>query len=106
MKFLPTPSFKAAIRVFALVVVLLYAAAAYPATVKKFTCGKSSDVIKENLQNGYAFLSVAITQEVLVVEFFINLKTGEWRMIGVDEDLNACTLMTGTEWQFAMLREI
>ena len=106
MKILPTPSLKAAARVFALAAVLLFSVAAYPATIKKFTCGNVSDVIRENMQDGYAFLSVAVTQQTLVVEFFINMNTGEWRMIGVDEDLNACTLMTGTDWQFALLREI
>lgn len=92
------------IRVAVLLFLLTFAAAAYPAE-KTFSCKPAKELMLEQLVNGYGYMATAIANPNIVTQFYINVKTGEWRVIGIDSDLNACVMLTGSEWQFAMVKE-
>jgi hypothetical protein len=88
----------------ALMFFLSFAIRAYPAT-PHLGCKPSKQLIKENLVAGYGWLSSSVAKPGIVVMIFIK-RTGEWTMIGIDDNLTACTLMGGDNWKFALTQEI
>ena len=93
------------VRIFILLIILLFAGYAYPATSPKFNCAPSSSVMKAALSQGFSFMATAIAHNGAVVQFFINVRTGDFIMIGIDDNDSACALMTGYDWAFAFVRE-
>lgn len=97
--------FMRAIRVSALVALMFFAVKAYPA-VAGFGCEKIKPAFLKALQNGFAYTATAAERSGFAASLFINVRTGQWLIIGVDDDLNACTLMQGQDWQWALTRTI
>lgn len=93
------------LRVTVLLALLLVAAAAYPQT-PSYKCGTHKEVVLKNFAEGYAFTATAITDRGLVIQLFINLNTGEFRFIGVDDDGNSCVTLAGYEWAFVLVQGI
>lgn len=69
-------------------------------------CGDIRDQLKTILGSGYAYLATATASNGLTVQFFINMKNGDWILLGIDSDMRTCQLVHGKEWQFAMVRGI
>lgn len=63
-------------------------------------CNNVKVEVGNTLRAGYAYLATAVTSRGLVVMFFIN-RAGEWKILGVDDDLNSCVVASGEYWNFA-----
>lgn len=59
--------------------------------------------MKETLQAGYGWLSQAVSSNGYVIQVYTK-ETGEYKIIGIDNDLNACVLIAGDDWKFVFLR--
>lgn len=84
---------------------LFYAGYAYPQE-ERFSCRPAKEMIVKNLADEYAYLATMITDRTVVVQIYVNLHNGKWRIIGIDNDQNACQLMQGDDFIFAMGRII
>lgn len=93
-----------AIRVCALIALVFYAVKAYPAAAG-FGCGKIKPAFLAALSNGYAYLATGAERSGFALNLFLNVNTGQWLVIGVDDNLNACTLMQGQDWRWALQRQ-
>lgn len=94
-----------AIRVSALVALMLFAVKAYPAAAG-LGCGKMDGALRAALQSGFAYVATgADLKHGFAANLFINLNTGAWKIIGVDKDLNACTIISGADWQWAISKQ-
>jgi hypothetical protein len=51
-----------------------------------------------------AYMSTAITEDHIALSFFVNKRTHEWTVILVDNENNACEVLRGYDWFFAMER--
>lgn len=90
---------KKLIYILILLVSLLYASIAYPAN-HNFQCAKSKDVMKKNLLDGYAYFATATENTGFVIQLYINIHNGDWRIVGIDNNLNACNMLQGIEFEF------
>lgn len=54
----------------------------------------------KNIKNGYAYFSTAEENNGFVIQLYINLETGDWIITGIDNDLKACNILRGVDWQF------
>lgn len=68
-------------------------------------CLKLKSQIKKSINNGFAYLANAVSDRGLVLMFTVK-QNGEWQIIGVDDDMNACVVAQGTDWVFAMQQGI
>lgn len=69
-------------------------------------CLPHKDSVKILFQNGYAWHSTSITDQGLVMQVFINMKTREWLLLMIDDNLDACVVAHGQDWYFTTEREI
>ena len=67
----------------------------------KFNCFKTQDLVTSSMNDGYAFMAVAIIHKYLPVIVMLD-RSGNFKIIGTDEEDNACLLISGSEWSFAM----
>lgn len=96
---------KAVCKVFILAAVFFFLGFTYPAEAQ-YRCGKISDVFRTTIESGYAYFSTAENGAAgLSMSLFIDPE-GRWRLVGVDKDLNACVIMSGSNWQFLLVRKI
>ena len=79
---------------------LLLIITSYPAQAK-LNCSKSKILIDNSFKDGYSFLSTAILDNYISVVLFID-QLGNFRIVGVDDDDNACIIMQGSNWQFTL----
>lgn len=89
------------IRIAILSLFLFHAYRLYP-VAPAFDCHPSAQLIRGAMYDGMGAIATAITGEAEVLQFYLNKKTGAWAVIGVDRDLNGCTLQRGTDWQFTL----
>ena len=90
-------------RITLLLSILFLATAAYPAAAN-YKCGTHKEVLMKQLADGYAFVATAITDRGLVIQMFLNLNTGRFRFLGVDENGKSCVVLAGQQWNFIMMR--
>lgn len=88
-------------RYFILIIALVFSIAAYPASTR-FTCHTSKEMFKSSFESGFAWLASSITDTGVVLMYFINPKTDEFKIFGIDEDQNACDLLQGEGFRFVM----
>lgn len=99
-------NFKRAVSVLAVAALFfLSAAAGYAATEKSFPCADAKALMAASMRAGYGYLATAISDRGFVTQFYLDMNTGRWLMLGVDNDLKACVLLNGTDWRFALVRE-
>mgnify|MGYP001618742220 CR=1 FL=1 len=72
----------------------------YPVQAR-FDCFKTQDLVMASMQDGYAFMAVAIIDNILPVIVMLD-QEGNFKVIGTDPDEKACLLIQGSEWTFAM----
>ena len=95
----PLGKLKTVTRVFILATVFFFLGYIYPAAAK-YKCGNISSVFKEVMQQGYAYVSTAESgQDGASVSLFIDPFLN-WKILGVDKNLNACVLLSGNNWIF------
>lgn len=77
-------------------------------TAGGFPCTPAKNLMAATLHEGMAYLSTAISNRGFVVQFYINMRTGQWRILGVesseDKKLTACIVLEGEDWQSALVR--
>lgn len=78
---------------------LFTAGSAYP-TERIFTCGAAKDVMKQNMIDGYAYFATATENNGFVIQLFMNLRNGDWRIVGIDGNMRACNMLKGIDWNF------
>lgn len=93
------------LRYSALMFFLSFAIKAYPSE-RIFPCAPAKEVMKKNMQDGYAYLATATEQHGFVIQIYLNLKNGNWKLIGIDKDLSACTMLQGYDWQSFLVRSM
>jgi len=99
----PAAHTKGAIRAIVLIALLFYAGYAYPAT-RTFQCGDMKAAIRAQFDAGRGFLAVAAERSGFSIMLFLDQNTGRFAMLGIDEDLNACEILKGDSWQWALTR--
>lgn len=84
-----------------LVILLLVSIGLYPVT-KTFDCNPVSEIIKGNMRAGRGLFATAITDQYVVLQFYINPSTRAWSVIAIDATLKnrACTVINGVDWMF------
>lgn len=85
-------------RLAVLLVCLFCAAAAYPAS-PRFKCGKLDATLISYLSKKYSINSVGAASIGIAVQIMVD-KHGNWIMLGIDENLNTCQIMRGTDWNW------
>lgn len=85
--------------------ILMLSVAVSFAAVKEhhFPCGPAGKIMYTLMQSGYAYMATAVMNPDIVVQFYLNQR-GDWQVIGVDNDVNACVLLHGYDWGFAIVR--
>lgn len=85
--------------------VLSLSAAVSFAAVKEhhFPCAPAGEIMHTLMQSGYAYMATAVMNPDIVVQFYLNQR-GDWQVVGVDSDVNACVLLHGYDWGFAVVR--
>ncbi len=56
------------------------------------------------MEAGRGWLATAIAEPGMVLQFYLNIETGDFSIIGVDGELNACKLINGHDWQFSYIK--
>lgn len=92
------------IRFSILIFILLFAISAYPAE-HKFRCAPAKEIMLLTLQQGFAYLATAEEANGIVVQLYIELNNGDWRVIGIDNDMKSCILLNGHNWQFLVVSQ-
>lgn len=72
----------------------------YPVQAK-YSCGGLDTILASSFSSDYIFLATAIIgKDTAAVVMFD--RDGNFRIIGTDDKGDACVLLHGTEWQFAI----
>lgn len=66
-----------------------------------FSCVSLKQMHKKLFESGYAWVFTAVTSNYAVIQLFVNQKS-EYIIIGIDDDQNACEIMTGSDFLFAL----
>lgn len=61
-------------------------------------CGPMEDVLRKNIADGYAIVAHARSSQKIDIIFFVDLYSGNFRVIGVDDNLFACPIAQGSEF--------
>lgn len=69
-------------------------------------CATHNDIVSGLMHEGFGLLSTATTAQMYVIQVFVNDKTRDWVMIGIDNDMNTCLLAQGSNWIYALERRI
>lgn len=70
-----------------------------------FRCERSSKMMIGLMQDGYAYFSTGAVNKGYAVQLYLN-QYGNFKIIGVDKDLQACELMVGSDWKFLTVTRI
>jgi hypothetical protein len=95
MRLLSLGKLRAALQI-AVVALFFYAGTAYPET--RLSCHDLKKQLSELFIGGYAWLAQATADNGLIIQIFINQKTSEFVLLGVDDKENACYLLRGSEF--------
>lgn len=96
---------KSFIYILILIISLFFAAAAYPSE-HRFPCGIAKDIMKKNFKDGFAYFSTATENNGFIIQLYINMQNGDWRIVGIDDKMHACNMLQGIEWQFLKIRSM
>lgn len=79
----------------------------YGAYAKKpsFQCAKYGDQLVAALKAKYSINSIGVTNLGFPVQVFID-RSCNWLMLGIDDNLNACKIMQGTDWAWMAMGEL
>ena len=66
-----------------------------------FSCVSLKQEHKKLFENGYAWVFTAIASNYAVIQLFVN-RNAEFIIIGIDDDQNACELMSGSAFIFVL----
>ena len=66
-----------------------------------FSCVSLKQEHAKLFNGGYAWVFTAITSNYAVIQLFIN-RSGEFILIGIDDEQNACELMSGSNFIFVL----
>lgn len=67
-----------------------------------FKCSKLKDMLPTLFSSGYGWLSTAdVPSRGMAILVFLS-RSGDYKIIGVDENLNACPLIDGSNWIFVL----
>ena len=69
-------------------------------------CLPHKEMLPILFKGGYAWVSTAVTDQRYVIQLFINLRTDEWLIIMVDNDMHACIVVNGDNWMNTIERAI
>ena len=101
----PAAHCKRAVRAVTLAALLFYAGYAYPAS-PSFQCGDMKAAIRAQFDAGRGFLAVAAERSGFSIMLFLDQNTGSFAVLGIDENLNACEILKGDSWQWALTRTV
>lgn len=93
-----------AVKVIGLSALFFFSGYHYPAQAR-LSCGPVSVIYLSLMDEGYSFFSTAAQSEGLAVSLFLD-QNNNWRIVGIDNDLNACVIMSGVDWKFLTGRRI
>lgn len=71
-----------------------------------FQCATQVKVVRSLMQDGYAFVATMIQDQHMVWQLFVNLRSGKWAVIIIDDKQNACIVAKGYDFQTAVGRDI
>lgn len=100
-----SPSLTRAALQIAVVALFFYAGVAWSNELR-LRCGPLKNELSNLYLGGFAYVSSSTANNGLIVQLFIKNKTGEWVLLGIDDKLNACQLMTGYGFQFVLGNDI
>ena len=80
-----------------LVLLLFYSISVYAKT-PNLNCGTMSEVMRRNMEDGYAYVARGIENNGMVIVFFLNMKNGDWRVMGTTDKDHACNMLAGIDW--------
>ena len=89
----------AAIRCLFLVAVLFLAAASYPKE-QSFDCMPALNITHQLEAANIPLLATAVTETGIAIGLHLHPETREFVIIGMDKDLMACPLISGTDFVF------
>ncbi len=87
------------IRIAVLLTILFISVSAYPIETI-FKCSDSKSLMRKNMSDGFAYLATATEAHGAVIQLYINLKNGRWRILGIDNKDRACNILSGIEFTF------
>jgi len=93
------------ISLFVLLVAIFFSMKAYPLE-HSFPCYKDTDLIKYNMNNGYAFFATAEENNGIAVILWINLNNGDWLISGIDNNHHACNMLAGADFRMIRVRSM
>lgn len=72
-----------------------------------FACQPHAVLVKDIIaRQQQAFLATAIARPGIVLQVFVHGRSGDFTVIGIDDDGRACTLLQGEDFAFAAERKI
>ena len=69
------------------------------------SCAHAKQLFRVILENHFSFLSTAISSRGMALAFFVR-RGGEFIIVGIDEQEQACIVAFGDSWLFAMERAL
>ncbi len=78
---------------------------AFPAKAS-FSCSTLKSEMHKMFTTGYGYVGVGSLPNGAAIMMFLDVKTGRFVFVGVDEKDNACELFSGEGWQFILVRDI
>lgn len=99
--------FKTAIRAFALIAVFFLSMQIGHAARQEmsFPCGDARSLMGALMRDGYAYMATAISDRNFITQFYLSTQTGSFVVIGVDNNLQACVILRGGEWLWAIPKQ-
>lgn len=71
-----------------------------------FPCGSQSQVVRALMADHQAFVATMVQDQHMVWQLFVNLRSGKWTIILIDDKKNACIIARGYDFQSAAGRDI
>jgi len=71
-----------------------------------FPCGTQSQVVRALMADHQAFVATMVQDQHIVWQLFVNLRTGAWTIILIDDKQNACVIARGYDFQPAAGRDL
>jgi len=92
-------------RLAVLLACLFFSYSAYAVKPVRFQCGKLDATLISYLKDKYSINSIGAEKNGFAVQVLID-KSGNWVLLGIDENLNVCKLMSGTDWAWMSVRDL
>ncbi len=91
------------IRIAVLLSALLISVAAYPRE-KLFQCTDSKSLMRKSMEAGFTYFATATDKNGFVIQLYINMRNGNWRIVGLDNKDHGCVMLNGVDWEFLRMR--